>query len=121
MARVITRTSLSRSSSLLGSAFLSFFARSLSLVVLVKAIVLPSGDHAAAPAPFGRSVSARASPPRSEITQSCAGCGRPSFSSERLNASCEPSGDQRGLESCPLVNARGGSLPSAGAIQIAVS
>ena len=118
---MITRTSLSRSSSLPGSGFASFFARSLSVVVLVKAIVLPSGDQAAAPAPFGRSVSARASPPRSESRKSCDGCGLPSFSTERVNASCEPSGAQRGFSSCPLVNARGGSLPSVGAIQIAVS
>ena len=89
--------------------------------MLVKAIVLPSGDHAAAPAPFGRSVSARASPPRSEISQSWPGWGLPSYSSERLKASCDPSGDQRGFVSWPLVNARGGSLPSAGASQIALS
>ncbi len=56
------------------------------------------------------------------MTWICAGCGRPSFSTERRNASRRPSGDQRGLVSrVPPVIARGGSLPSAFASQMAVS
>jgi hypothetical protein len=66
---VITRTSLSRGSagplsSFFGAAScFAFFARSFSLVFEMKAIVAPSGDHSGEPAPLGRSVRARASPP----------------------------------------------------------
>jgi hypothetical protein len=38
-------------------------SRSCALAVLLKAIVLPSGDHTAGEAPRGTSVSWRASPP----------------------------------------------------------
>jgi len=117
----MTRTSLSRASSFPASGLASLLARSLSVVVLVNAIVFPSGDQAAAPAPFGRSVSGRASPPRRESTQTWAGWSLPSFSIARLKARREPSGAQRGFVSIPLVKARGASLPSVGAIQIAVS
>ena len=87
---------------------------------LAKAIVLPSGDQTGLPAPFGRLVSATASPPRVEMSWICG--PSLSFSEERTKATREPSGDQRGDESCgPLVNGRGGPLPSAGTIQRAVS
>src|SRR3954470_16844762 len=128
----MTRTSLSRSSSPFSSlalfalscpvsrtfwalSFASFsflvrhFLRSCSLAELAKAIVLPSGDQTGLPAPFGRLVSATASPPRVEMSW----IWEPSFAAERTKATREPSGDQRGDESCgPLVNGRGGSLPS---------
>ena len=59
-ASVMTRTSL------FGCSFLSRLARSSGAVVLVNAMVFPSGDQAAGPAPFGRSVSCCASPPTSD-------------------------------------------------------
>src|SRR2546429_7871294 len=91
-------------SSFFGSSFLSVLTRSSGVVVLVKAIVFPSGDHAAGPAPFGRSVSCCASPPASDRRYSWVW---PSVG--RRNASVAPSGDQRGAPSCgPLVIRRGG-------------
>src|SRR5437773_10243876 len=103
-ASVTIRTSLFGSSPL----SLSFFARSAAVVVLVKAIVFPSGDHAAGDAPLGTSVSCCASPPASGRRWSC---GRPSLG--RRNASVVPSGDQRGAPSLgPAVSRRGGEAPS---------
>src|ERR1051326_1922071 len=100
-ASVMTRTSL------FGSSFLSVLTRSSGAVVLVKAIVFPSGDQAAGPAPFGRSVSCCASPPASARRYSWVW---PSLG--RRKASVEPSGDQRGAASCgPLVMRRGGESP----------
>ena len=63
-ACTMTRTSL------FGSSVFSFFffSRSSGVVELVNAIVFPSGDHAAADAPLGRSVSCWASPPASDST-----------------------------------------------------
>src|ERR1051325_3348874 len=84
-ASVMTRTSL------FGSSFLSVLTRSSGAVVLVKAIVFPSGDQAAGPAPFGRAVSCCASPPASDRRESWA-C--PSLG--RRKAGVGPSGHQRG-------------------------
>src|SRR6266513_587583 len=103
--------------SLFGSSLLPFLARSSGVVVLVKAIVLPSGDHAAGDAPLRRSVSCRASPPANGSRWSC---GRPSL--ERRNASVVPSGDQRGPPSLgPAVSRRGGDAPSVATSQRLVS
>ena len=44
--------------------------RGLSVVLLVKTMVLPSGEKVAAPAPFGRSVMAFGSPPVMGIRKS---------------------------------------------------
>ncbi len=78
---MITRTSLSCSSSFFSSPFFSspfssafafsswafpfarHFLTSFSFSELAKAIVRLSGDHSGPPAPSGRSVSATASPP----------------------------------------------------------
>src|ERR1043166_6866805 len=110
-ASVMTRTSL------FGSSFLSVLTRSSGAVVLVKAIVFPSGDQAAGPAPFGRSVSCCASPPASARRYSWVW---PSLG--RRKASVEPSGDQRGAASCgPLVMRRGGESPSVATSQRLVS
>src|SRR5439155_8277522 len=110
-ASVMTRTSL------FGSSFLSVLTRSSGVVVLVKAIVFPSGDQAAGPAPFGRSVSCCASPPASDRRYSWVW---PSLG--RRKASVEPSGDQRGAPSCgPLVMRRGGESPSVATSQRLVS
>src|SRR5207247_10589595 len=92
--------------SLFDSSGLSFFARSSAVVVLVKAIVFPSGDQTAGDAPLGRSVSCCASPPVNGKRWSCA-C--PSLG--RRNASVAPSGDQRGAPSRgPAVRRRGGDV-----------
>jgi hypothetical protein len=60
----------------------------------------PSGDHSGAPAPSGIEVIRRASPPSTDIVQSC---GLASFSSPALrsdtNTSVRPSGENRGDES----------------------
>ncbi len=94
----------------------------MSFAELAKASVLPSGDHTGEPAPWGTSVRALASPPWVEIRWICGGSPWPSFMAERVKAIREPSGDHRGEESDgPLVNERGGSLPSVGTIQRAVS
>ncbi len=123
----MTRTSLSRSSSL-SLSFLSFsslaffFSSSSSFVPLAKAMVLPSGDQAGEPAPPGRSVSATASPPWVEMSESCGAFFPSPFGAARTKTTRVPSGDQRGeLSPGPLVNGRGASLPSVGAIQRAVS
>src|SRR5262245_2433557 len=60
-AEVITRTSDFAGPVALG-------ARSSLFAMLEKAIHLPFGDHDGPPAPRGRSVTGRASPPSSEIT-----------------------------------------------------
>src|SRR5213076_2013094 len=113
-ASVTIRTSLFDFSSPLS---FSFFARSSAVVVLVKAIVFPSGDHAAGDAPLGRSVSCCASPPDNGRRWSCA-C--PSLG--RRQASVAPSGDQRGAPSRgPAVRRRGGDVPSVDTTQRLVS
>src|SRR2546426_146044 len=85
--------------------FFSCFARSSAFVALVKAIVLPSGDHFGPPAPFGNSVKENESPPASASMVSCGGSGLPSFSIARRKTRNLPSGDQLGALSClPLVS-----------------
>ncbi len=78
---------------------------------------VPSGDQTACVTSSLRLVSLRGSPPATGITNSCEAL------SERLevNASCVPSGDQRGSPSAfsPVVNRRGGADPSTAASQIA--
>src|SRR5262245_8601990 len=96
----------------------SGFFRSSGVVVLVKAIALPSGDQTGAAAPFGRSVTARASPPPSGSSQICG----VSFSSGLTNASHFSSGDQRGdVSLVPLVSRCGAPSPDDRAVKIAVS
>src|ERR1700733_4834186 len=94
------------------------------VVVLEKAIRLPSGDQTGQDAPFDRSVIIRASPPDSGRIAICAGRGLPlsSLSPTRTNAMRVPSGDQRALASClPLVRRSGDSAPEVATIQIEVS
>ena len=103
----MTRTSLRRSG---GGGF-----RSAAVVVLLKAIVRPSGDHTGLVAPRGRSVSACASPPDNGSTCTCGSDGPSFFSTTRTNASAFPSGDQRGeVSRVPDVSGRGGWPPAAG-------
>ena len=82
--------------------FASFFLRcsfsiSSGVVVLENAMRRLSGDHTGPAAPFGRSVTRRASPPVSARIAICAGRGLPlsSFSPPRTNAIRFPSGDHR--------------------------
>src|SRR6266513_6517052 len=102
-----------------------FFAESDFAVSGVErnAIVLPSGDQTGDPAPFGASVSGRASPPSIEMRYICAGLDLPSTGSGvRTNATSRPFGDQRGERSLrPDVSGRGGALPSAGTTKTWVS
>src|SRR6476660_5288552 len=101
--------------------FFSAFSRSSGFDELEKTISLPSGDHFGSPAPLGRLVKGKASPPAIESMQSCGGSGLPSFSVERVKTRYFPSGDQRGVESrSPLVNRCGNSLPLVETIQIDV-
>src|SRR6476646_4360219 len=101
--------------------FFSAFSRSSGLEELVNRICFPSGDHFGPPAPFGKFVKTKASPPAIESMQSCGGSGFPSFSVERLKTRYFPSGDQRGEESrSPVVRRCGASLPEVGTIQIEV-
>src|SRR6476469_9769741 len=101
--------------------FFSAFSRSSGFEVLLKTISFPSGDHLGSPAPFGKLVKTKASPPAIESRQSWGGSGFPSFSVERVNTRYFPSGDQRGAESCsPLVRRWGASLPEVPTIQIDV-
>src|ERR1700730_6430268 len=79
--------------------FFSCLARSSAFVPLVNAIVLPSGDQAGLPAPFGRSVNENESPPAIGKIDNWAGSGLPSFSAARTKSRYFPSGDQRGVES----------------------
>src|SRR3954467_11789627 len=79
--------------------FFSAFSRSSGLDELANTISFPSGDHFGSPAPFGRLVNTKASPPAIESMQSWGGSGFPSFSVERVKAKNFPSGDQRGVES----------------------
>src|SRR6267378_5425677 len=108
------------------AAFLarSAFAMSSGVVEVEKAMRLLSGDHTGFAAPFGRSVTMRASPPARERIAICAGLGLPasSFSPLRMKARRLPSGDQRGWPSClPLVRRMGESLPEVATVQIEVS
>src|SRR5262249_11746812 len=85
-----------------GAFFLrSCFSMSSAVVVLRKTRRLPLGDQTGRVAPFGRSVTVRASPPFKDNRAICGGRGFPalSFSSARTKAMVRPSGDQRGLES----------------------
>src|SRR6266446_6655209 len=92
--------------------FFSCFARSSELVVLVNAIILPSGDHFGSPTPFGNVVNENESPPAIARTLNCGGSGFPSFSIARKKSRYFPSGDQRGEVSCsPLVRRCGSSPP----------
>src|SRR5687768_13894546 len=87
-----------------------------SPVFALKAIFEPSGDHAGTPAPNGRVVRTRDSPPSAGMMASC---GLSSPRSDR-NASQRPSGDQRGELSrlAPAVNWRG-SPPDVSTTQMA--
>ncbi len=78
---------------------------------------MPSGDQTACETSSLRLVSLRGSPPATGITYSCDALSV----RVEVNASCVPSGDQRGSASAfsPLVNRRGGADPSAAASQIA--
>src|SRR3954471_14399985 len=88
-----------------GFAAGSGFFRSSEVVVLENAIRVPSGDHTGAPAPLGRLVRARASPPPRIGSRKICGV---SFSSGRTKASQAPSGDHRGdVSRVPLVTRRG--------------
>ena len=79
--------------------FFSCFARSSAFVSLVNAMVFPSGAQTGLPAPFGRSVKTKESPPAVGRIASCGGSGLPSFSVARRKSKNFPSGDQRGAES----------------------
>ena len=94
---------------------------SSSVVPLRNATLLPSGDQAGAPAPFGREVTGHASPPCAGSTYSCGGCGCPPSSSERVKTSLRPFGDQRGLASRGPPVSRAGGSPRVETIQICVS
>src|ERR1700735_3146437 len=74
------------------------FSMSSEVVVLRKAMRLPSGDQCGLEAPFGRSVMVHASPPTSDNIAICGGLVLPfsSLSPPRTNAMRLPSGDQRG-------------------------
>src|SRR5690348_3014563 len=61
-----------------------------------KAMRLPSGDHSMSLTPFGMVQTCRASPPCAAITYNCGLSLLSSPVSREINASCEPSGDQRG-------------------------
>src|SRR5437762_4092749 len=79
--------------------FSACFLRSSGLVVLVNAIDLPSGDQTGSPAPLGKSVNTKASPPPMGSMHNCGGSGLPSFSVARMKTRNLPSGDQRGIAS----------------------
>src|SRR3954469_16759909 len=101
--------------------FLSAFSKSSGFDELAKTISFPSGDQRGSPAPLGKLVNTKASPPAIESMQSCGGSGFPSFSVERVKTKYFPSGDQRGEESrSPVVKRCGASLPEVGTIQIEV-
>src|ERR1700726_4674621 len=55
--------------------FFSCFARSSKLVSLVKAIDFQSGDQTGEPAPLGKSVNKKESPPAIGIIDNCGGSG----------------------------------------------
>jgi hypothetical protein len=114
----MTRTSL-----FFGGSLAVFAARassmSLSVVPLANAIRLPSGDQTAAPAPRGRSVRRRGSPPAIESRWIW---GRAFSSAARVKATVRPSGDQRGAASRgPVVRRRGWEAPDAGTTHRLVS
>src|SRR5215467_14344215 len=97
---------------------------SSGVVLLWKAMFLPSGDHVGPAAPFGRSVIVHASPPASDSKAICGGLGLPvsSLSPPRTKAIRLPSGDQRGCASClPFVIRIGGSPPEVATVQMEVS
>src|SRR6266704_1499608 len=79
--------------------FFSCLARSSVFVSLVNAMVFPSGAQRGLPAPFGRSVKTKESPPLVGRIASCANSGLPSFSIARRKSRNFPSEDQRGVES----------------------
>src|SRR5512133_1984099 len=109
--------------------FRRFFRRpalaiSSGVVLLRKAMRLPSGDHTGWLAPLGRSVMVQASPPPSGRIAICGGVGLPisSLSPPRTNAMEPPSRDQRAPESClPLVIRIGAVLPLVATVQMEVS
>src|SRR5256885_16559945 len=59
--------------------FFSCFVRSSAFVSLVNAIDFPSGAQLGLPAPFGKSVKTKESPPVIGRTASCGGPGLPPF------------------------------------------
>src|SRR5437899_5138699 len=138
-ARVMTRTSLSRSGGFGdaagvgdaaggiapgggGTGNVSFaFANSSAVEPLPNEIILPSGDHCGPPAPRGTVVNCQASRPSIDNMKSCGGSGRPSFSGDRTKQMNLPSGDQRGEESRgPAVSCRDSPV-AVDTVQIAVS
>src|SRR5947207_4953974 len=114
-------------------SFLSFcLARSSGEVVLIKAIILLSGDHTGAPTPRGKSVTFQDSPPLMESMYSCGPAGRLEAlaapapegraSGARTKVSHFPSGDHWGEESwLPLPIRIGCSSPRIETLQIEVS
>src|SRR4051812_31332618 len=106
----MTRTSLSCSSSFFFSSFLS--ATSSGLVVAVNAIAFDEGDQAMDSTDRFIDVSTCGSPPSERRSQICDGCGLPSLSIERVNASTLPSRDQRGEASRGPFVMRRGSAPA---------
>jgi hypothetical protein len=122
----MTRTSLVRRACSAAGSVVSAggagFSASLAIELLVNAICLPSGDHSGLPAPRGIFVTWRGSPPPIESRKTCAASGRPASSGARTNASCLPSGDQRGDESRgPMVRRRGSLPPAVGTVHSEVS
>jgi hypothetical protein len=79
--------------------FFSCFARSSALVSLANAMFFPSGAQTGLPAPLGKSLKTKESPPAIGSIASWGGSGLPSFSVERRNNRNFPSGDQRGVVS----------------------
>src|SRR5262249_49912084 len=101
--------------------FFSCFARSSAFVSLVNAMFFPSCAQTGLPAPLGKSVKTKESPPAIGSMASCGDSGLPSFSVERRNNRNLPSGDQHGVLSCsPFVSWRGASPPAMGTDQIEV-
>src|SRR3954447_22541952 len=114
----MTRTSLSCSSSFFLSSFLSM---SSGFVVAVNAIVFDEGDQAIDSTDLAIDVKTCGSPPSKRRIQICDGCGLPSLSMERVNASSLPSRDQRGDASRgPFVIRRGSAPARVATDQIAV-
>ena len=114
-----TSTSLLCSGAGFGS---SDFFTSATLVALVNAISVPSGDQTGLLAPLVPSVMARASPPSICSKYTWPGCALPSFSTARTNARRLPSDAQRGVVSrMPEVSRRGASPPAAGTAKSDVS